>query len=110
MSGFEVTPASLRSSGDGLDRAAQDVDAAAARFLTTSQALGECWGSDDLGWLVSMAYLPVHGRALDCFDVNAEDLADYGSALLEMAERYERTELEVTESLQRLGRDAGLEG
>jgi hypothetical protein len=99
---IDVDPAMFRAAGGALDRAVDDLDAAVDRFESALEALGECWGGDDIGTLIGLCYRPAYETALACLDNNLNELATYGGKLALMADSYESVEADNHSELSRV--------
>jgi phage-related minor tail protein len=102
VEGFQVNTDSLRTSATGLDDVVDRFADTLEQFEATINGFGQPWGGDDVGSIIGELYLGIHDLAMTCFESNGELLGEFAHGLHTMADNFEATETEVTDSLMRL--------
>jgi hypothetical protein len=97
---FRVDPQSIRTSGQDISTAADQLSQQVAAFQAGIAGFGEPWGTDDLGSLIGMTYQAIAEMAMECFQDNITDLAAYGEDVGTMADTYESADQGVDEGIR----------
>lgn len=107
MAGFEIDVQGLRRAAAQLDAAVDGLDDLIDRFDDQLASLGDCWGGDDVGYLIGLCYQPGYDTAMTCFENNLEAMADFPGRLEQMADSYEQADQAGEQSAQDVGRNLG---
>jgi len=103
---LQTRTGTLRSAGEQLRQAGQQLDADYKALLAQVQGLGGVFGEDMISALIKASYESAVDVATDCFTSAAEGYADFGAGLLKMAGHLDDTEAENVSGINRLGNQA----
>ncbi|RRR98136.1 WXG100 family type VII secretion target [Glycomyces terrestris] len=95
MTGFSVTPESIRRSADELDAARDEVQALLDQFTAAVEQYADAFGGDMIGTLGGIGHQACLDAVTECFTANIEDLTGLAQALRDMADDHEVTDDEI---------------
>jgi hypothetical protein len=96
-SGVKIDTEALRAAGTALNLVGDELDSFLKDLESDLMSLGEPWGTDEIGQLISQAYKEVVAFAFDCLRDVLNDIRKSGVDLQGMAQRYEEAERQFTE-------------
>jgi uncharacterized protein YukE len=88
VTGFEVHPPSLQAAGQRLRELADQLDTAWQAMEATVSGMGELFGDDEVSSLIGESYQAAHEMAAESYGSVAEEFADDGDGLDQMAQQY----------------------
>jgi hypothetical protein len=100
--GIQVDLAALRRGGEGLQRAAQQLEQEWSAFSGRVQSMGDIFGDDMVGGLIGASYHAAHEIADESFMSAADGLDGFGAGLMESADNHEATDQSGAESFQQM--------
>lgn len=107
MGGFDISPASLRQSANGMvdvvDRMAQALNT----LETKLHGYGSPWGAGVIGSLIGELYQAIHDVAFDSYEGNAEIISEYAQGLDGMADTLQEWEAQVESGFADIGSQLG---
>ncbi|SDL52216.1 PE family protein [Glycomyces sambucus] len=89
MSGFEISPETMRRAAEALETAGTGVQELHDEFTAAIEKYADAFGGDDIGTLLGTAHGALSGAVTECFTSNIEELAYYSASLREMAESHQ---------------------
>ncbi len=102
MSGTEVNPDLLDSSGRQLTQAAARFTEALVAFQAELASFGQPWGQDDIGSLVGAAHDEVLAATVECHQSAYDEISAAGSDVSQMAAAHRENETAIGEGLHSL--------
>ncbi|WP_433378544.1 hypothetical protein ACQPZX_11875 [Actinoplanes sp. CA-142083] len=103
MTGFEVDPSRLSSSGSALRGVSERLAAELAAFRSELAGYGAPWGSDDIGSLIGAAHDEVSSYAFECYQDALDEIAAAGADVVEIGLRYAEVDDAVGRRFGELG-------
>jgi hypothetical protein len=103
MSGFDISPASLRQSADGVVNVVDRIAEAVTKLETTLQGYGQPWGTGLVGSVLGEIYLGIHDMAIGSYEANAEVMSEYAEGLDGMADQLQELEAEIESGFVDIG-------
>jgi len=103
MSGFDISPASLRTSADGLVNVVDRIAEATVKLETSLQGYGAPWGTGLVGQVLGSLYLDIHDLAMGILETNAEVMSEYAEGLDGMADELQELEIAIESGLVDIG-------
>jgi hypothetical protein len=95
--GVKIDTETLRAAGTALNLVGEELDKFLKELESDLLSLGEPWGNDEIGQLISAAYKEVVAYAFDCLREVLTEIRQSGYDLEGMAQRYEEAERDFTE-------------
>jgi len=102
MNPIEVISANLRQASSQLTGVAEDTDATLQSFQGQIEALGECWGNDDLGMAIGTIYQGALALVMNCLTSNLDTVDGYSERLGLAADNYDDADLEAVSRMTRI--------
>jgi hypothetical protein len=96
--GFQVHPDSIRRAGDALYQASDRLAEQWDQFCGQVEARGDIFGDDAVGGLIGMSYQAAEDIAGRSYESVISAFAGYGDGLYAMADQYDSTEQNATDS------------
>jgi hypothetical protein len=103
MSGFDISPASLRQSSEDLVGVVDRVAEALTRLETSLHGFGSPWGTGLIGSLIGELYQGIHDMAMASYEANAEVMSEYSEGLDGMADTLQEQEAQIESGMIDLG-------
>jgi uncharacterized protein YukE len=92
VTGFDVSPQSLRTASQGVASAAEQLQQQWQSLMSTSQGMGDIFGDDMVGGLIGASYGAAQEIASDSFTSAMDGFSQIAEDLNAMADLYDDTE------------------
>ena len=92
MRPLDVEPDQVRSAGDGVRRAAEQLEQHWQRLRATADGMGDIFGGDDVGGLIGMSYQAAQQVAERSVTSVVTALTGFGDGLTDMGVAYVEVE------------------
>jgi len=102
MNPIEVVSTGLRLASTQLGGVAEEADATLQSFLGQIEALGDCWGDDDLGSAIGVIYQGALALVMNCLTSNLDTVDGYAERLGIAADNYDDADLAAVQRLTRI--------
>jgi hypothetical protein len=100
MDGFDITPASVRRSSDGMADVVDRLATAITDFESKLAGFGAPWGTGLLGMAFDVVYHDVHDMAIGSYEANGEVISEYAEGLATFMEDLEELEAEIKQGFE----------
>lgn len=102
---FKIDVEDLYATAPAFRRAGGTLDDALTQLKPRLEALGDFWGSDQLGRKFGSIYLPGSEKLLELLNIVSGAVDGVADGIVKTAEKYDATERENTAKIQSLNED-----
>ena len=103
MSGFDISPASLRHNSEELVKVVDQMAEALTRLESSLQGYGSPWGTGLIGSVIGELYQGIHDMAMASYEGNAEVMSEYAEALDGVADALQESEVQIESGMADIG-------
>ena len=96
MTGLEVDPERLSSSGSALQSVSARLSAELTAFRAELTGFGAPWGSDDIGSLIGAAHDEVSSYAFECYQDALDEIQAAGLDVMGMSTNYAEVDQDIS--------------